>query len=549
MSWLAARCAGDRVASWLADALVLAGLVGFVAAGVRRGGARRRRAHRPHRVARRGPLRARHRRRRPGVRARCRPGWSALASRVGARRPALAVRRAAAVLRDGDRQLRRRRSCPTRMARVLAEGTGAEWAQVWLVVGDRPTLAATWPPDADPASRAGRRDPAARTTPAGPALAAGAPRRRAARRARGPGARATRRSPRSRSGCSPGSPTRPGWCCAAPGCAPSSSARLAELSARAEELRASRERLVDAQDAERRRLERDIHDGAQQHLVALAVNLRLAETLAARVARSAPTRCSPRRSRPPPRPSTTLVAACPAASTRGCWRTDGLAPRSRGGRRPARCPVDGRSPRGVGRYSADRRGGGVLLLPGGACRTPPSTRARRDDPGRPATEPDAGLRSRSRTTASGFDPATAAAGTGLANMRDRVESRRRHAARRSRAGRGTRVRRRAARAAGRRRRTGGLTCAPASPGLLAGAHRSCSWSPTSSSPRSTGRCSPRTAVAVHGFPFVDGAVLGCAVHGCADRLPLRAAPDRLAARPWSASPAPSPCSPRPTASG
>ena len=34
------------------------------------------------------------------------------------------------------------------MARVLAEGTGAEWAQVWLVVGDRPTLAATWPPDA-----------------------------------------------------------------------------------------------------------------------------------------------------------------------------------------------------------------------------------------------------------------------------------------------------------------------------------------------------------------------------------------------------------------
>ena len=58
--------------------------------------------------------------------------------------------------------------------------------------------------------------------------------------------------------------------------------RLVELSARAEELRASRQRLVDAQDAERRRLERDIHDGAQQHLVALAVNLRLAETLAHR---------------------------------------------------------------------------------------------------------------------------------------------------------------------------------------------------------------------------------------------------------------------------
>ena len=36
---------------------------------------------------------------------------------------------------------------PARMARVLAEGTGAAWAQVWLVVGDRPTLAATWPPE------------------------------------------------------------------------------------------------------------------------------------------------------------------------------------------------------------------------------------------------------------------------------------------------------------------------------------------------------------------------------------------------------------------
>ncbi len=44
-----------------------------------------------------------------------------------------------------------------------------------------------------------------------------------------------------------------------------------------EELRASRRRLVAAQDAERRRVERDIHDGAQQQLVALAVKLRLAE--------------------------------------------------------------------------------------------------------------------------------------------------------------------------------------------------------------------------------------------------------------------------------
>jgi signal transduction histidine kinase len=50
----------------------------------------------------------------------------------------------------------------------------------------------------------------------------------------------------------------------------------AELQARLEELQASRARIVEAGDAERRRLERDLHDGAQSRLVALAVLLRAA---------------------------------------------------------------------------------------------------------------------------------------------------------------------------------------------------------------------------------------------------------------------------------
>jgi signal transduction histidine kinase len=50
----------------------------------------------------------------------------------------------------------------------------------------------------------------------------------------------------------------------------------AELRARVEELRASRARIVRAAEEERRRLERDLHDGAQQRLVSLALNLRLA---------------------------------------------------------------------------------------------------------------------------------------------------------------------------------------------------------------------------------------------------------------------------------
>ncbi len=53
-------------------------------------------------------------------------------------------------------------------------------------------------------------------------------------------------------------------------------ASLDEVRRFAEELQASRARIVATADAERRRIERNLHDGAQQHLVALAVNLRLA---------------------------------------------------------------------------------------------------------------------------------------------------------------------------------------------------------------------------------------------------------------------------------
>ncbi len=52
-----------------------------------------------------------------------------------------------------------------------------------------------------------------------------------------------------------------------------------ELVGRLGDLRASRERLVSAQDEERRRLERDLHDGAQQYLVALRVQLGLARQI------------------------------------------------------------------------------------------------------------------------------------------------------------------------------------------------------------------------------------------------------------------------------
>jgi len=53
-------------------------------------------------------------------------------------------------------------------------------------------------------------------------------------------------------------------------------ASLDEVRRQAAELQASRLRIVATADAERRRIERNLHDGAQQHLVALAVKMRLA---------------------------------------------------------------------------------------------------------------------------------------------------------------------------------------------------------------------------------------------------------------------------------
>ena len=50
-------------------------------------------------------------------------------------------------------------------------------------------------------------------------------------------------------------------------------ARASDLAARVTELEISRERVVDAAEAERLRIERDLHDGAQQRLVALAMDL------------------------------------------------------------------------------------------------------------------------------------------------------------------------------------------------------------------------------------------------------------------------------------
>ncbi len=66
--------------------------------------------------------------------------------------------------------------------------------------------------------------------------------------------------------------------CAAASLALENERLQAELRARLLELQASRARLVEATDAERRRIERDLHDGTQQRLVSIAMSLGLLET-------------------------------------------------------------------------------------------------------------------------------------------------------------------------------------------------------------------------------------------------------------------------------
>jgi signal transduction histidine kinase len=158
---------------------------------------------------------------------------------------------------------------PARMARALAEGTGARSAEVWLAVQGEPRLAATWPPRAAavPEGTPGRRALPVRY--GGEQLGVLVVSERAPLtaveerlfEALADQAGLVMRSARLRADLQ---------------------LRVTELSQRADELRASRRRLVDVQDDRRRTLERNIHDGAQQHLVALAVNLRLAQALSAR---------------------------------------------------------------------------------------------------------------------------------------------------------------------------------------------------------------------------------------------------------------------------
>ena len=168
---------------------------------------------------------------------------------------------------------------PARMAMLLAQGTGARWAQVWLTVSGHLTLAATWPTnvDADPTPPSMRADEAVVTHGGLRALTVrqGSQLLGVLRLQERPGLALTLVEERLFAGLAAQAGLVLKWV----GLRAELDDRRAELLVRSEELSASRERLIETQDAERSRLERDLHDGAQQHLVALTVSLRLAHTI------------------------------------------------------------------------------------------------------------------------------------------------------------------------------------------------------------------------------------------------------------------------------
>jgi len=171
---------------------------------------------------------------------------------------------------------------PARMAKLLAQGTGAMWAQVWLNVSGSMSLAATWPSEADVDRTPPRMqsedtlvtEEGSRTLPvlyAGQLLGV-------LRLQERPGLPLTLVEERLFAGLA----AQAGLVLRGVTLRAELDGRRAELHTRAEEIKASRERLIETQDAERSRLERNLHDGAQQHLVALTVNLRLAQTIGGR---------------------------------------------------------------------------------------------------------------------------------------------------------------------------------------------------------------------------------------------------------------------------
>jgi len=159
-----------------------------------------------------------------------------------------------------------------RMAQLITEGTGARSASVWLRVGRTLRREAEWP---------GVTDGEAPELPMGDEVIPEIPDSTASipMTHRGEVLGAIALDVPSSDPLTPDQQRLLAELATQAGLALRNVALTADLRRRLEELERSRKRLVTAQDEERRRLERNLHDGAQQQLVAIGVRLRLADQM------------------------------------------------------------------------------------------------------------------------------------------------------------------------------------------------------------------------------------------------------------------------------
>ena len=276
-----------------------------------------------------------------------------------------------------------------RMARVLGEATGAERAEVLIRGDDGMAPAAAWP---DGALAGDGTDLAVPVTHQGEELGA-----------------LSVRKPRAE-------PLTPG-----------EEKLVRDLAAQAglvlrnvrllEDLRASRKRLVAAQDAERRRLERDIHDGAQQQLVAMAVKLRLLESLAERDA--AKTRELAAQIKDEAAAAIETLRDLARGIYPPLLADEGLPAALAAQARKSPLPVDV-YPDGVGRYPQEVEAAVYFCVLEALQNVAKYAEASRAEVRLSATEGE--LRFEVVDDGRGFDPVATPRGTGTQNMADRLEA-------------------------------------------------------------------------------------------------------------------------------